>query len=125
METPDSASIRALFVPMLPILAAILLFPGLMGFRLPAGALRAPRDPGRLARFGPGIQGFRPLAQLPQAGQLVLVLAAILLAGHHDPARQMPEAHRAFGLINVLASGAARTKDIDPALAQQVLVRIR
>src|SRR5689334_11226012 len=96
-----------LFIPIGPILGAALLFPRLMAFGLAGGPFRPLRHPRGLAGLGPRIQGLGPLPQLPQADELVLVLAAFLLAGDDDPARQMAQTHRALGLIDVLAALAA------------------
>ena len=40
-------------------------------------------------------------------GGAVLVLAALVLAGHDDARGQVAEAHRRLGLVHVLAAGAA------------------
>ena len=45
-------------------------------------------------------------------GRAVLVLAALALAGDHDAARHVRDAHRRFGLVHVLTAGAARAVDI-------------
>ena len=47
----------------------------------------------------------------------VLVLALLLLHRHHDAGRQMRDAHRAFGLVDVLPAGAGRAVDVDAQVA--------
>src|SRR2546429_7341590 len=42
----------------------------------------------------------------------VLVLAALVLTRHDDTARQVRDAHRGLGLVDVLAAGARGTVDI-------------
>ena len=42
----------------------------------------------------------------------VLVLAALVLAGDDDARGSVRQAHRRFGLVDVLAAGAARTVDV-------------
>src|ERR1700730_11236383 len=50
---------------------------------------------------------FRPLrGQHTQGPRLVLDLAALVLAGDHDVGREMGEAHRRVGDVDVLAAGA-------------------
>ena len=44
---------------------------------------------------------------------LVAVLRAIVLALHDDIGRQVGDSNRRFGLVDMLAAGARRTKDID------------
>ena len=45
--------------------------------------------------------------------RLVLVLRAIVLALDHDAGRQVRDAHRGIGLVDVLAAGAGRAEGID------------
>ena len=47
----------------------------------------------------------------------VAVLRAILLHSDYDSGRQMRDAYRRFGLVDVLAAGAARTQRIDLEVA--------
>ena len=47
----------------------------------------------------------------------VLVLALLLLHRNHDAGRQMRDAHRAFGLVDVLAAGAGGAVDVDAQIA--------
>ena len=51
------------------------------------------------------------------------MLAPLLLGSDDDAGRQMRETDGAFCLVYVLAAGAARTKGINLAFAQQVFVR--
>src|SRR5690606_30268951 len=46
--------------------------------------------------------------QLRQRGRAVLVLGAIVLALHDDAGRLVRDSHGRFGLVHVLAAGAAR-----------------
>src|SRR5208337_1992047 len=47
----------------------------------------------------------------------VLVLAALLLHRHDDAGREVGDAHRAVGLVDVLTAGARRAIDVDPQVA--------
>ena len=49
-------------------------------------------------------------------GRAVLVLAALVLASHHDAAGQMRDAHRRLGLVDMLAAGAARAIHVHPQI---------
>src|SRR5688572_16844783 len=71
------------------------------------------------------IQLLHLFAELPQAERFILVLAALLPGGNDDARRQVPEADGRFRLVDVLASGAARTEGIDLAFSQQVFIRLR
>lgn len=53
------------------------------------------------------------------------MLAALLPGSDDDAGRQVPEPNRALRLVNVLTSGAARTKGINFTFSQQVCVRFR
>ena len=44
----------------------------------------------------------------------VLVLRPLVLARDHDAGRQVGDAHRRVGLVDVLAAGAARSVGVDP-----------
>ena len=52
-------------------------------------------------------------AQHRPGGRAVLVLRAIALALHRDAGRQMGDAHRAFGLVDMLPARAGSAIDID------------
>src|SRR5690606_30338948 len=47
----------------------------------------------------------------------VLVLAAVVLAGDDDPGRQVGDADRGVGSVDVLAAGARGTVGVDPEVA--------
>src|ERR1700722_7074505 len=64
-------------------------------------------------------RGEQPGAQHAQRLLLVLQLALLILAGDHDPGRQVRDAHRRVGRVDGLAAGTAGTVDVD---AQFVLV---
>ena len=59
------------------------------------------------------------------AGRFILVLAALLLGRHDDARRQMFKPDGALRLVDVLASGAARTKGINLTFPQQLIIRFR
>src|SRR4029079_18355444 len=52
-------------------------------------------------------------AQQRHGAGAVLVLRTLLLHGDGDAARDMRDADRGFGLVDVLAAGAARTHGVD------------
>src|SRR5690606_23162135 len=47
----------------------------------------------------------------------VLVLAAVVLARDHDPGRNVGDAHRGIGRVDVLAAGARGAVGVDPQIA--------
>jgi hypothetical protein len=47
----------------------------------------------------------------------IAVLRAVLLHHHHDASRQVGQADRGFGLVDVLAAGAAGAQGVDPEVA--------
>lgn len=53
------------------------------------------------------------------------MLAALLPGSDDDAGRQVPEPNGALSLVDVLTSGAARTKGINFTFSQQVCVRFR
>jgi hypothetical protein len=50
----------------------------------------------------------------------VLVLRALALALHHDVGRQVGDADRAVGLVDVLAAGTGRAVGIDPQIFSSI-----
>src|SRR5450631_3939473 len=52
-------------------------------------------------------------AQDAHRGRLVLVLGALAVGVHRDPGRDVRDADGGFGLVDVLAAGAARAHDVD------------
>ncbi len=58
-----------------------------------------------------------PRAQHVPGGGAVLVLRALVLAGDDDVSRDMRDADRAVGLVDVLAAGARRAIGVDAAIA--------
>jgi hypothetical protein len=70
----------------------------------------------RLARRGGLLRLFgveQPRVQQRHRARAVLVLAALVLAFDHDAGRQMRDAHRRLGGVDVLAAGAARPHRVD------------
>ena len=61
------------------------------------------------------LQLVQPGAQDLHGHRAVLVLRALVLAGHDDPGRQMGDAHRGVGLVDVLPAGAAGAVGVDLA----------
>src|SRR5439155_1162033 len=57
--------------------------------------------------------GEQPRPQQRHGARAVLVLGALVLTLHHDAARQMGDAHRGIGLVDVLAAGARGTVGVD------------
>ncbi len=72
----------------------------------------------RLAGFLalPDLEVVEPRAEDLHRGRAILDLAALVLAGHHDAGRQVGEADRRIGLVDVLAAGAARAVGVDPQI---------
>ena len=58
-----------------------------------------------------------PRAQHRHRLGAVAVLRAVLLHHHHDAGRQMRDADRRFGLVDVLAAGAAGPQGVDLEVA--------
>jgi hypothetical protein len=65
------------------------------------------------------------LAEPAQAECLVLMLAALLAGSDDDAGGQVLEPNGALRLVNVLTSGAARTKGVNFTFSQQVCVGFR
>src|SRR2546428_67613 len=65
------------------------------------------------------------LAKHLQAQRLIPVLAAFLLRGDDGSRSRVPQTHGAFSLVDMLASGPARSKGLDHALTQQLFVWLR
>src|SRR4029079_15417275 len=57
-----------------------------------------------------------PRAQDVHGGGAVLVLRAAVLHHHHDTGRDMGDADRGFGLVDVLAAGALRAHGLNPQI---------
>src|SRR5690606_13153778 len=69
---------------------------------------------GGLLGLGLGEAGVEQLgAQQVHGLGAVLVLAALVLAGHHDAARKVRDAHGRIGLVDVLAARAAGAVGVD------------
>src|SRR6266699_2696063 len=62
--------------------------------------------------------GQQPGAQDAQRRLLVLQLALLVLAGHHDAARQVGDPDRGVGRVHALAAGTGRAEDIDPQVVR-------
>ncbi len=84
--------------------------------------LRAPRDSRGNAFRARLVQLLDLLAELLQTERLIPMLTAFLLRSDNNPGRQMPQTDSAFSLVDVLSSGSTRTKGLDLALTQQVVV---
>src|SRR5579872_2707455 len=54
----------------------------------------------------------QPCLEERERAGAVLVLRALVLALHHDAARQVGDAHRGVGLVDVLAAGARGAKGV-------------
>lgn len=68
------------------------------------------------------IQFLHLFAELSQAVRFVLVLAALCAGGDDDAGGQVFEPDGAFRLVDMLATGAARTESIHQAFPQQVFI---
>jgi hypothetical protein len=60
------------------------------------------------------------LTKLLQAERFITVLAALLAGSNDDARRQVTETDGTLCLVDVLASGAARTEGLDFALPRQL-----
>ena len=58
----------------------------------------------------------QPRLQDPHRDGLVLELASLVLAGGHEPGRDVRDPHRRVGRVHRLPAGAARAVDVDPQL---------
>ena len=67
---------------------------GSCAWRLPSHAVRVPAP------------SLMRAASTDKALRLVLVLTAVVLTFNHDPGREMGDAHRRIGFVDVLATGA-------------------
>ena len=83
------------------------------------------RDSGGAPGFRAVIPGFQRLPESSKRDGLIPVLASFFTTRCHDSRGKVDQAHPALGPVLVLAAFSAGCEGLDPALGQQVFVRVR